>query len=418
MTMSAKSDNSSWDNVIILGAGASCDAGVPMLGSFMDTMWNLAKLGKNGGVQLSELDRKLLSDALAIRDELDSFHGRASLDVWNIEEVLSLLSFNALADGKNEGKKLELMTKAIARTIELKCTVRSEGKLNERVSGDIQIPGVYLTFWRGLFAWAAKTGSPLPPIITFNYDLILERSLLYSVIGTQYAGSERFPGKGIRIDYHTDCMAPIFLKHKFADFWKQERSNGIPSQERGLILEECAEQELEQNALGVDLLKLHGSCNFPKPRRTKQELPPAGERLALALEDPLILPPIFNKATETVGTGAWACAMQAMRHCKNLIICGYSLPQTDIYMQYFLKAALGPNRDLNKIFVFDPILFAAEPEAEGTALKSRYAGNFSDPIQKRIEFQPAILEKHRGSGGTFEHLSWLLMKHPELLLFG
>ncbi len=280
------------------------------------------------------------------------------------------------------------------------------------------LPSVYPSFWRGLIAWAAKTGSLLPPIITFNYDLILERSLLYSVIGTHYAGRERFPGKGICIDYHTDCMAPIFLKHRFADFWKQEQSDGIPSQERGLILEECSEKDWEHDALDVNLLKLHGSCNFPKPRRIKQELPPAGERLALALEDPLILPPIFNKATETVGTGAWACAMQAMRHCKNLIICGYSLPQTDIYMQYFLKAALGPNRDLNKIFVFDPILFAVETEAAGTALKSRYAGNFSDPIQKRIEFQPAIGEKHRESGGTFEHLTWLLVKHPEVIFFG
>ena len=56
------------------------------------------------------------------------------------------------------------------------------------------------------------------------------------------------------------------------------------------------------------------------------------------------------------GVTTWRKALNKLRNAKNVIFIGYSLPLTDIYMQYFLRAALGPNTDINRIFVFDPIL--------------------------------------------------------------
>jgi hypothetical protein len=117
-----------------------------------------------------------------------------------------------------------------------------------------------------------------------------------------------------------------------------------------------------------------------------------------------------------LGGTTWADALNAVRSCKNLIVCGYSLPATDIYMQYFLKAALGPNQDLNKLFVFDPVLFRSDKGDEAKALKKRYSSNFSESIQHRISFEPA--RAHEGKGGTFEHLVLLLAKHPLEILFG
>ena len=47
-----------YDNVIIFGAGASCDAGVPLLKDFVDTMWRYAGGGRTPHGTISEEDRK------------------------------------------------------------------------------------------------------------------------------------------------------------------------------------------------------------------------------------------------------------------------------------------------------------------------------------------------------------------------
>ena len=82
---------------------------------------------------------------------------------------------------------------------------------------------------------------------------------------------------------------------------------------------------------------------------------------------------------------------------------GYSLPQTDIYMQYFLKSALGPNTDLNKIFVFDPVLY--NDDVKSREMKDRYACCFSPQLQKRIIFQPDSdnYQKDKGTIKYFVH---------------
>ena len=41
------------DNVIILGAGASFDAGVPLMAGFFNKMWNFAMRKSNGNENLS-----------------------------------------------------------------------------------------------------------------------------------------------------------------------------------------------------------------------------------------------------------------------------------------------------------------------------------------------------------------------------
>src|ERR1051325_4702321 len=107
-------------NVILLGAGASADAGIPMLDSFVDKMWEYAVRGKATGGLVSEGDQEILTAANNIRIDLERYNSRAFFDNRNIEDILSLLSFEALADG--DRKKYETMVAALARTIELSCT--------------------------------------------------------------------------------------------------------------------------------------------------------------------------------------------------------------------------------------------------------------------------------------------------------
>jgi hypothetical protein len=401
------------DNVILLGAGASADAGIPMMNSFMDVMWRIAKLGKWNGHTINANDRTVLVEALKVREELDGYHGRVALDVWNIEDILSVLSFNALAGGKREKERLRGMTKAIGRVIEITNLVEHDGNLTE----DRKV-GMYPNFWRALVNWSVDHNAPIPPILTFNYDLVLERALLNALVGKYYRTHGRsFPYDAIEIRYSTDNFQPEALLAKTA-YWRSDAQfhQGDP----GMILEEKpAGYELDaEKLMRIELLKLHGSVNFPRTSEAeRRDLRPT-QRLIRPLDDPLILPPVFNKATNSIGKDVWSRAMQLLRTCKNLIVCGYSLPVTDIYMQYFLKAALGPNQDLNHVYVFDPSLFGNERHAEGEGLRQRYARNFSEPIQRRIEFQPWCPEGWKEGHGTMRHLVWLLAQHPDVLLFG
>jgi len=93
--------------------------------------------------------------------------------------------------------------------------------------------------------------------------------------------------------------------------------------------------------------------------------------------------------------------LDRLRHVKNVAIVGYSMPPTDIYLQYFLKTALGPNKDFDKITVFNPVLFQRNNDAE--EMMKRYAVSFSEQIRRRIDYRPALFSRRGDADGTFAH---------------
>lgn len=399
-------------NVIILGAGASFDAGIPLMSNFIDTMWNLARTGRGPDGPISPADGKILENALGVREDLDGYHGRASFDMWNIEDLLSILSFNAMAGGKTERNRFEAITKGIAKTIEISCNVKHDGDIG--TDPDKGRSFIYEQFWNSLIEWSRDTRLSVPPIVTFNYDLVLERSLLRVLTGSSYFGEQNsnFPWKKVVIHYGASAFNETVFDANVVRWerWDERRS----SSSWGLRLEESKTSPAEEDddTLRINLFKLHGSLNFPRSEKDRTDKP-AGHRLVTALDDPLILPPVFNKATNTLGGSTWAEALRCIRACKNLIVCGYSLPATDIYMQYFLKSALGPNQDLNRMFIYDRSLFIPEESAAAESLKRRYSAIFSPGIQHRIHFDPP-----RHEGGTFQDLVYVLKNAPNQILFG
>src|SRR5574341_1677759 len=178
------------DNVIILGAGASVDAGVPLLGNFVNKMLEYGLKGRIGTNTLSSDDKRIFDEAMKVRSELDGYHGRAAFDDRNIEDILSILSFNLMVGEKDERNKLDWMTRAIARTIELTTTVKFDNRKIREIQKEEGM-GPYLDFWQSLFRHFSNQND-LPAIITFNYDLVLERSLFQLLINTYYRPLEEY----------------------------------------------------------------------------------------------------------------------------------------------------------------------------------------------------------------------------------
>ncbi len=394
------------DNVIILGAGASHDAGIPLLAGFVDKMWEYAIRGRNGDQPLSAKDHDVFKRAIEVRNELNAYHGRATFDDRNIEDILSILSFNVIGGGRPDKAKLDRIIKAMARTIELSCNVEHDGRLNViEESG----PGVYRSFWRNMFGWAGA-GNDLPAIITLNYDLVLERSLFQLLIGKTYGTYESvFPFPGISVKYYFDLRSDTSFRVQRARYQGPDFES-IP----GTKLEPVSSGEIE-GAANIEILKLHGSLNFPSKRGTTD-----GYQLTTPRDDPYMLPPIFNKLTTTEPREMWKVALERLRQAKNIIIVGYSLPATDIYMQYFLKTAVGPNLDLNRVYVFDPVLFEGGERAQ--SMVDRYLSCFAPQMRNRIDFFPgsrgseATVSMARGTG-TLQHFVQLIGQDAGSIFF-
>lgn len=411
------------DTVFILGAGFSYDAGIPLLGGFIQKMWEFSVRKKANGEPLDEGDIVIFESALETINELDSYHGRANFDDRNIEDVLSILSFNSLSGKKKDTVKLSRMNQAIARTIELSCLVKHGGVVEPHLTRPHAHSGpqIYKQFWAALFR-AMKLGHEMPTLVSFNYDLVLERALLQTLIGTQYHSNEKLPFENLQVDYHYNKDSAVDYQVEFQQYRTMKRHD----------LEIEFGTNLRQMALGgkltgtrIDFLKLHGSLNFPRVQKGFGD----GNRFNLtdSVEDPFILPPIFNKSTGGNASAMWRKAHQELRNAKNVVIVGYSLPRTDIYMQYFVKSALGPNLNLNKIIVFDPILYQ-DNESE-KAMRGRYRECFAPQLESRIVFEPNFDLNHKSKNllqssfdqsearGTTHHFVHTLSKWPGALLF-
>jgi len=385
------------DNVLILGAGASHDAGIPLLAGFVDKMLDFTLRGKADGVPLDEHSLKIFQRAYEIRKELDGYHGRAAFDDRNIEDILSILAFNAMGGAKKDKEKLAWIEDAIVKTIELSCTVKENHDGKSRVPGD-----VYQHLWYYLLKWCKDKNSKFPSIITFNYDLVLERSLFHLLDNVVYnLTNNPIPFQEIRLEYHYTHLP--FREYKI-DYREHVRANERP-------MPGTSYQEIEvQNPLHIDLLKMHGSLNFPRRPVTDLQIP-----ITRPVESPYILPPIFDKLKSSGAEGIWKCALGILRKAKNIVFVGYSLPRTDIYMQYFLKSALGPNIDLNRIFVFDPVLFKDGPENQ--EMRNRYSSCFAPQLVGRIVFDPPTIRDSPPVSGSLHHFMSLFTRKDQGILF-
>jgi hypothetical protein len=277
------------DNVIILGAGASFDAGIPLLGGFVEKMWELSARGKSDDGLLSQSDKEVLEKALQVKNELDSYHGRAAFDDRNIEDILSILSFNIIGGKKTDKQKLEHVIKAISRTIELSCNVKHNGQLNVAQQGGNP---VYRRFWVSLFE-RFKDNLSLPTIITFNYDLVLERALFQQLINIAYI---TYPFDGFTLNYHySNWQTQVNNKPQLNTFsYLVKNAEYFNGQDEGRLiltgtsLIPVSEEQLRRPA-PIEILKLHGSLNFPTKKLSRLFPSPL-----LTLMNPHLLFPQFR----------------------------------------------------------------------------------------------------------------------------
>jgi len=242
------------DNVIILGAGASYRAGIPLMAGFVEKMWEFALRKQVNGEPMLPDDIVTFQRAIEIKNELDSYHGRALFDDRNLEDILSILSFNEIQSSETSESRLFWFTKAISRTIELTCRVKHDGENKIQNLGCVQ----YRNFWYYLIYICTRYNKKIPTVISLNYDLVLERALFHYLIGTSLKFIKP-PIQGFEIDYHYE---PVGNFQYIIKNTKYDNAGFGGGEAAGTMLERGA----TDNPLRIEILKLHGSLNFPKTK--------------------------------------------------------------------------------------------------------------------------------------------------------
>jgi NAD-dependent SIR2 family protein deacetylase len=320
--------------VFILGAGASAEAGAPVMGNFIATAQEVSR------TESLAADEKLQFQLVfKARARLQSVHSKSALDINNIESLFGAFEMAALLGklGGLERSEIEKLPAAmavvIARTIEKRIKYPKESEITSRPSA----PTPYGDF-ATLLGDLTRREPGCVSVIAFNYDVALDYAL-YSL--------------------------------------------GIP-------FRYCLEQGTDNS--GLDLLKLHGSLNWsrcstcseivawelkqffskydwsPNPNSSFGRLE-FGDRLSkhshcegsCLQPQPMIVPPTWNKGKfHSQLENVWRTAAGHLAEAENIFVVGYSLPPTDEFFRYFYALGSVGDSVFENFSVVDPIGTAAE----------------------------------------------------------
>lgn len=324
-------------HVFILGAGASKEAGGPLMYDFLDRAEDLLR------EQSSQIDRPAFERTFAALAQLNHTQAKAKLDTLNIESVFGAFEMAKLFGtlGTLPVDEINALPDAIAKVIvqTVEHTVRFP--VRER----IEAPSGYQALARIVSEMVEKNGPDSAAVITFNYDLGMDLAMWQA---------------GPRPEY------------RLRDFQRP-------------------------NDPGTDLLKLHGSINWfkaeesaeimdtpvPEHLRTIQFLgKKAGDiglQLSRNIANAVIVPPSWSKLHQYARIErVWRAAAQHLRTAENIYVMGYSLPPSDSFFRLLYALGTASDQRLRRFWVFDP----------SKEVEQRFRGLLGPGAEERFKFRP------------------------------
>jgi hypothetical protein len=338
--------------VFILGAGASKEAGAPVMADFLDKADELRREGNLGDYKE---DFDCVFNAISA---LQVVHSKADLDLDNIESVFAAFEMGKLINrlGEMKGDTIDKLLFSIKRLIyiTLEKTTLFPVKNTQVYPNDSYDKFVKLLLKLGSDGKLNRTS-----IITFNYDLSLDYALYFNRIPAYYGiNEEQKPGYMQLLKLHGSLnwvrcpkceeIIPWNLEDYFKKFsWNRALLIDIPS----VML--CVASHLE-----------HFDNEHCK-----------GEKI---IPEPVIVFPTWNKIEHQHGIAkVWSRAALELSNAENIFISGYSLPESDLFFRYlFALGSVGPNK-IKRFWVFDPDKENVEPRfrkliGPGTTARFRF----------------------------------------------
>ncbi|MGG3890300.1 SIR2 family protein [Metabacillus fastidiosus] len=277
--------------VYVLGAGFSAPLGLPVMTNFILRAKDMYFKDKTKKYEY-------FKEIFDLLDGMSKIKNYFSSDLYNIEEVLSVLEMNDYLNGSNNSEKFKKFISDVIRyyTPEVKeYPVALPGNWQDYVFGAASpIQKYYGSFVANLLGvkvsmkkedrtliWESVKNDVKYSVVSFNYDLVLE---------------------------------------SYVDYFKK---TGEISEDTGFNVDNI---ELAPNQ--TILSKLHGCVNKKN-----------------------IVPPTWNKYSNQELITVWENAWNEIKNANHIRIIGYSLPVSDSYIKYFLKSCVYGSDHLKSIDV-------------------------------------------------------------------
>lgn len=303
--------------VLFLGAGFSKAWGLPVMKEFFQHAKDSEYLTKED----KDFLRNLQSRAQKGVNMLQVRHN-------NLEEILSFcLAASNFGTGYpdksvNEYKKLCLILQKVYRRINLLQWGENEGLLEER---------------KRLFSIDDRN-TPLSyelDVITTNYDIMAE----FSLIGVGFRC--RLPNEWTPVEkspnnlYAKSGGSVLLCKlHGSLNWYLNSKDKETFNIESCLTFANYINASHEHKHIGL-----------PKISLTKYE----------PISEPIIIPPtLFKMQTDSRFEAIWRSAGELLQGADKIVFIGFSFPESDTHIRYFLAANLYENVDLRSIDIVDP----------------------------------------------------------------
>jgi hypothetical protein len=335
-------------HVFILGAGASREAGGPLMSDFLD---HAEELSRKGGVDSASF--RLVFDGI---DKLQVAHSKASLDINNVESVMAAFEmarlFERLGDFEPSlvARLPSAITTLVAQTVEELVTF-------EMGANDVRPGRGYADFSKLLKS--LRESREHVSVLTFNYDLGADLAIARLNHGVAYG----LPNESV------DEQSVPLLKLHGSLAWTSDGTGGA-----GQIVAASVREICTHFIRTTPPDERKGS----RPLRTRELLRTLRGAHA-PLVAPVIVPPTWTKTSLYASiSSVWKRAADALRDAENIYVMGYSLPLTDEFFRllYALGTA-GPTR-MKRFWVFDP-----NREVEG-----RFRSLLGQAAESRFKFHP------------------------------
>ena len=290
--------------IFILGAGASKQAGAPLMTDFLDCAYDLLRL-KTQGIIESKEDFENVFNAIS---ELQGVHSKSYLDLDNIEIVFGAIEMGILLKrlGNRDEESIKNLRNSlitlIYKTLEFSIPFPVR---NRRISP----PKPYDSFMT-ILEGVEKNQPHQDPhdfsFITFNYDLCLDFFLHYSGRNYDYCLE---PGK-------STGGSPLLKLHGSINWGLSENMKIIPYHVHEAHFNFLHDVKQVFYNLGTNLnFKEHDGKPLTGP--------------------PVIVPPTWNKNSyHGQLSNVWSKAAYEIAEAENIFIIGYSLPETDSFFRY------------------------------------------------------------------------------------
>ena len=311
--------------VFILGAGASRDAGAPLIADFLDRADLLRRSGKVNEVK-PHFDR--VFDAIS---QLQAIQAKAHLDLYNIESVFAAFEMGKLI-GKLPGIKSEEIESLLEsmRWLILK-TLQETVKYTKR-GGHIDPDDSYRRFVKLLAEFNSTPRQDRCSVITFNYDVALDYALRHQKQEIDYCFGRKMPSQ-----------ISLMKLHGSVNWARCLRCGVIPR----------------------DILTFVAENDFTGIRDLTRVTLPLVSRLWTAKDKcgcggdiepvPVIVPPTWNKTQAQQELSAvWARAGAELSDAENIFVSGYSLTETDLFFRYLYAIGAVGKSMIKRFWVFDP----------------------------------------------------------------